>query len=165
MSSKLKKSTKIKTETSATKDSERSVQPDTEVRNQMIAEAAYYIAEKRDFSPAQESKDWLEAEKQIEEMMSTTRKSKYMNIEQEFDELIDVLKQQRGEIQLQIHLASMDAKDEWKKAEMTWGKFVDDLDLISDDTKESGAELVHATKIIGDELKEAYHRISERLEE
>ena len=88
-----------------------------------------------------------------------------MNMQTEFDELTDTLKQQRGEIQLQIHLASMDAKDEWKKAEKTWSKFVDGLDLISDDTKESGAELVQATKIIGDELKEAYQRISDRLED
>ncbi len=162
MSSKLKKSTKIKTEPSAAKESapEQSNQVD---RNQMISEAAYYIAEKRDFSPPQENEDWLEAEKQIEEMLGETKGKIVMNIQKEFDELINTLKQQRGEIELQIHLASMDAKDEWKKAEKTWGKFVDDLDLISDDTKETGAELVNATKVIGDELKETYHRISERL--
>ncbi len=162
MPSKLKKSKKINTETVATEDS---VQPDTEDRNLMISEAAYYIAEKKGFSPAQKSENWLEAEKQIEEMMSTITRGKYMNMQTEFDELKDTLKQQRGEIQLQIHLASMDAKDEWKKAEKAWSKFVDGLDLISDDTKESGAELVQATKIIGDELKEAYQRISDRLED
>ena len=163
MSSKLQKSTKSKTEPSAVKEpaSEQSNQVD---RNQMISEAAYYIAEKRNFSPAQDNEDWLEAEKQIEEMLGETDKSIGGNIQKEFDELTDTLKQQRGEIQLQIHLASMEAKQEWKKAEKTWGKFVDDLDLISDDTKESGAELVQATKIIGDELKKAYQRILGRLE-
>lgn len=162
MASKLKKSAKIKTETSAAEDS---VQPVTEKRNLMISEAAYYLAEKRGFSPAQENEDWLEAEKQIGEMLGETNGNIMMNIQKEFDELTDTLKQQRGEIQLQIHLASMDVKQEWKKAEKTWGKFVDDLDLILGDTKESGAELVQATKVIGEELKEAYHRISERLEE
>ena len=86
-----------------------------------------------------------------------------MNIQKEFDELTDTLKQQRDELQLQIHLVSMDAKDEWIKAEKVWGKFINDLDLITDDTKETGAELVHATKVIGDELKETYLRISEQL--
>jgi hypothetical protein len=160
MSSKAKKSEKIETKTST---KEKSV-PDQVDRNQMISEAAYYIAEQRGFTPAQENEDWLEAEKQIGEMFGETNGNIVMNIQKEFDELTDVLKQQRGEIELQIHLASMDAKQEWKKAEKTWEKFVDDLDLISDDTKESGAELVQATKIIGDELKEAYHRISERLD-
>lgn len=86
-----------------------------------------------------------------------------MNIKKEFDELTDTLKQQRDEIQLQIHLASMDAKEEWEQAEKKWSAFVDDLDIVTDDTKEAGADLVHATKVIGDELKELYQSISERL--
>ena len=40
-----------------------------------------------------------------------------MDIQKEFDELADVLKQQRDEIGVQIHLASMDATEEWPKAE------------------------------------------------
>ncbi len=86
-----------------------------------------------------------------------------MNLKKEFDELTDKLNQQRDEIQLQLHLASMEAKEEWQEAEKSWGKFVDSLDVISDDTKEASAELIQATKVIGDELKEAYQRISERL--
>lgn len=86
-----------------------------------------------------------------------------MNLKKEFDELTDKLNQQRDEIQLQLHLASMEAKEEWQDAEKIWGKFVDSLDVISDDTKETSAELIQTTKVIGDELKEAYQRISERL--
>jgi hypothetical protein len=86
-----------------------------------------------------------------------------MNLKKEFDELTDTLKQQRDEIEVQIHLASMDAKQEWQKAEKNWGQFVDALGVITDDTKETSAELIHSTKVIGDELKEAYKRISERL--
>jgi hypothetical protein len=33
--------------------------------NQKIAEAAYYRAEKRGFTPGHEIEDWLEAEKEI----------------------------------------------------------------------------------------------------
>ncbi len=86
-----------------------------------------------------------------------------MSIKKELDELTETLKQQRDEIEVQIHLASMDAKDEWQKGEKKWGEFVDALGVITDDSKEAGAEVVHATKIIGDELKETYTRISERL--
>ena len=86
-----------------------------------------------------------------------------MDLKKEFDELTDALKQQRDEIEVQIHLASMEAKDEWQKAEQNWGQFIDKLGVITDDTKEASAELIQTTKIIGDELKNTYTRISERL--
>lgn len=86
-----------------------------------------------------------------------------MDIKKEFDELTDTLKQQRDEIEVQIHLASMEAKDEWNDGEKKWGEFVDALGVITDDTKEASSDLIHATKIIGDELKETYKRISDRL--
>ena len=39
---------------------------DPQIREVMIAEAAYYCAEKRGFAPGHELEDWLEAEAQIE---------------------------------------------------------------------------------------------------
>jgi hypothetical protein len=86
-----------------------------------------------------------------------------MDLKKEFDELTDVLKQQRDEIEVQIHLASMEAKDEWHKAEQNWDQFIDGMGVITDDAKETSAELIQTTKIIGDELKNTYARISERL--
>jgi len=41
-----------------------------EQRYRMIAEAAYYIAEKRGFAPGDPSKDWADAEAQIRVMFS-----------------------------------------------------------------------------------------------
>lgn len=38
---------------------------------EMIAEAAYYKAEKRGFTPGMELHDWLEAEKEIQERGTT----------------------------------------------------------------------------------------------
>jgi Protein of unknown function (DUF2934) len=43
------------------------VAPD--IRRAMIAEAAYFLAEKRGFSPGDEIQDWLEAESQIESLL------------------------------------------------------------------------------------------------
>ncbi len=86
-----------------------------------------------------------------------------MDIQKEFDEISAALKQQRDEIEVQIHLAGMEIKDEWDNGEKKWGEFVDALGVITDETKETSAELIHATKVIGDELKETYNRISERI--
>ncbi len=86
-----------------------------------------------------------------------------MDLIKEFDELAEKVKQQRDEIEVQLHLASMEAKEEWEKAEKKWEDFVDTLGAITDETKETGSEIINATKVVGDELVETYKRISERL--
>jgi len=40
-----------------------------EIRHAMIAEAAYYLAEKRGFTPGDEMADWVRAEAEIESML------------------------------------------------------------------------------------------------
>jgi hypothetical protein len=40
--------------------------PGEHVSKAMVAEAAYYIAEKRGFAPGRELDDWLQAEEQVE---------------------------------------------------------------------------------------------------
>jgi hypothetical protein len=40
-----------------------------EQRQRMIAEAAYYRAQKRGFDPAGQQKDWLEAEKSVDNLL------------------------------------------------------------------------------------------------
>ena len=40
---------------------------------QMIAEAAFFIAEGRDFAPGQEVADWLEAETEVESRLARAR--------------------------------------------------------------------------------------------
>ena len=40
---------------------------DAESRRGMIAEAAYYLAEKRGFAPGSELEDWCEAESRIDQ--------------------------------------------------------------------------------------------------
>jgi hypothetical protein len=44
-----------------------------EARNRMIAEAAYYLAERRGFAPGYELEDWLEAETEIDSALETAR--------------------------------------------------------------------------------------------
>ena len=38
-------------------------------RQRMIGEAAYYLAEKRGFTPGHHDADWAEAERQIDELL------------------------------------------------------------------------------------------------
>lgn len=58
---------KMKKTSSATKTTERPVS--SEQRYRMIAEAAYYRAEKRGFSGGDAENDWLEAETEIDDIL------------------------------------------------------------------------------------------------
>lgn len=54
-------------ETQATGSGVQTTQPATPTRHdEMIAVAAYYLAERRAFEPGHDLDDWLEAEKQID---------------------------------------------------------------------------------------------------
>ena len=86
-----------------------------------------------------------------------------MEILKELENLTDKIKHQRDELQVRMHLAGMDAKEEWEKAEEKWDEFKHKAAEIKDDTQETTEELVTATKIIGEEISQAYKRIVERL--
>jgi hypothetical protein len=45
--------------------------PSRAERDHMVAVAAYYLAERRGFSPGQEQEDWQRAEGQIDRMLAT----------------------------------------------------------------------------------------------
>ncbi len=86
-----------------------------------------------------------------------------MNINEELAQISEQLKQERDEIKLKVHLASMEAKDEWEQAETTWAGLKDNLDDIVDETKETTEELLASAKVVADELGQTYERIKKRL--
>jgi hypothetical protein len=86
-----------------------------------------------------------------------------MPIKIELDNLLEKLMSQRDEIILKLHLASMEAKEEFEEAEKKWETLKIKATDIADNSKETSEELIAKAKIIGEELKEAYERISKRL--
>lgn len=62
--------TGIRGEMSAKKTSRKRSKPVAhDTRQQMIAEAAYYLAEKRGFAEGGDVRDWLEAERAVETVL------------------------------------------------------------------------------------------------
>ena len=76
----------------------------------------------------------------------------------EFDDLMDELKKARDEIQLQIHLASMDLKDEWTVLDGKWQDFSARARL-----DESGDRIGSAFSGLAGEFKEAFDRIRKAI--
>ena len=86
-----------------------------------------------------------------------------MSIKTEFDNLLEKLKSERDEIKLKLHLASLDAKEEFEEADKHWDTLKNKAAEIADDSKETSEEFIAKAKIVGEELKDAYSRISKRL--
>jgi DNA-binding protein H-NS len=86
-----------------------------------------------------------------------------MEIREEFDKLVEKLKTERDEIHLKVHLASMEAKEEFKQAEKMWDQVKVKASEIADDAIDTSEEYIAKAKTIGEELKEAYDRITDRL--
>lgn len=86
-----------------------------------------------------------------------------MAVQEEFEKLVDRLKTERDGLMLKMHLASMEVKDEFEEAEKTWNQLKSKAVTIADEAVETSDEYIGKAKIVGEELKEAYHRIASRL--
>jgi len=86
-----------------------------------------------------------------------------MSIKQDFENLLDKLQVERDEIKLKLHLASMEAKEEFDEAEKQWSQLKIKAAEIADDSVETSEEFIDKAKIVGEELKRAYSRIATRL--
>lgn len=86
-----------------------------------------------------------------------------MSIKEDFDNLLEKLQIERDEINLKLHLASMDAKQEFEEAEKEWHRLKIKAAEIADESVETSEEFIAKAKIVGEELKDTYYRIAKRL--
>ena len=86
-----------------------------------------------------------------------------MAIKEDFENLLGKLQVERDEINLKLHLASMEAKQEFEEAEKEWQRLKVKAAEIADDSVETSEDFIAKAKIVGEGLKEAYHRIGKRL--
>jgi len=86
-------------------------------------------------------------------------------MKQEFDTLMAKLAAERDELNLKLHLASMEAKEEFAGAEKMWDQVKLKAGDIADDSVETSDEFISAAKVVGEELKDAYQRIAKRIKD
>jgi len=84
-------------------------------------------------------------------------------MKQEFTILVAKLKAEREEMQLKMHLASMEAKEEFSEAERKWHQIEQQAHKIADNSVEMSEDLITSVKIIGEELQDTYQRIATRI--
>ncbi|MDJ0751865.1 MAG: hypothetical protein QNJ11_20440 [Woeseiaceae bacterium] len=83
----------------------------------------------------------------------------------DFDDLIEELKQKRDELRVQINLASREAKDEWQELEAKMEDFTSKTKRFAEDAqiKESSAAVGDALGQLGTELKKGYERLRDAI--
>lgn len=75
------------------------------------------------------------------------------------------LKEERDELRVRMHLASMEIKDEWEELEKRWQHLEPKLAEAKDEVVETSRAVGAGLEVIAEELGAAYRRIRERLKE
>ncbi|WP_141096235.1 hypothetical protein [Lacimicrobium sp. SS2-24] len=87
-----------------------------------------------------------------------------MNFEtKQLQETIEDLKRHRDEINVQMHLARAEMRDEWNGLEKKWDALQSRFSAIKKDTGESSKEVRAALSLLTEEVGEAYKRFKKRL--
>jgi len=76
---------------------------------------------------------------------------------------LEHLKQQRDELQVQLHLAKADAKDEWTRLESQWDEIKPKLEAAREEVGKTAESVGAALGLAIDELKKGYERLRSRL--
>ena len=85
-----------------------------------------------------------------------------MNIEkivERSEKMLKELKTERDDLKVQLHLLSMDAKEEWNELENQYQTFKAKASIVADVAEDSAGDVVEALKLVGEELHEGYKRI------
>ena len=82
-----------------------------------------------------------------------------MSLNTELETLLNTLDDAREELNLKLHLASMEVRDEFEAAEKQWQEVKNKVNEIADDSKQNSEEFIDKTKHIAKELEKTYQRI------
>ena len=80
------------------------------------------------------------------------------------EETIAKLKQQRDELALQIHLGSMEAKEEYENAKEKLDQMTRDYDPLKEAVEESASNVYSAIRLVGDEVMTSFERVRKSLQ-
>jgi SMC interacting uncharacterized protein involved in chromosome segregation len=79
------------------------------------------------------------------------------------DELVQELKEERDELRVRVHLAKMEADEEWEELEEKFEKLQSKAKVIRKATADSAEDVGEAVKLLGQELKDGFKRIASQL--
>ena len=73
------------------------------------------------------------------------------------------LKRQRDELQVKLHLAKADARDEWAKLETRWEEVKGKMETVRQEASHTSESVASGLSLVLDELKKGYDNIRKTL--
>lgn len=84
-------------------------------------------------------------------------------VTEQITKALEHFKQQRDELQVQLHLAKADAKDEWARLESQWDDIKPKLEAAREEVGKTAESVGDALGLAIEELKKGYERLRSRL--
>jgi chromosome segregation ATPase len=81
------------------------------------------------------------------------------------EDVIGKLKQERDELQVKMHLASMDAKDEYERLSGKCDELADQYEPVKDAVEETAENVFSALGMVAGELKVGFQRVRKAIKE
>ena len=85
------------------------------------------------------------------------------DIKSRINELVNDIKQERDELRVKLHLAKLEASDEWQKLEAKVEKLEDKARTLGSATAEAAHDIGAAAKVLGQEIRNGFKTIAKRL--
>lgn len=82
---------------------------------------------------------------------------------EDIEELVEKLKQERDELGVKLHLAKMEAGDEWQELERKWSRLEAKVKQLGDAAADSTGDIRAAAGLLGQEIKAGFKRIARKL--
>ena len=79
------------------------------------------------------------------------------------DEFVDEIKEERDELRVRVHLAKMEADEEWEELEEKFEKLQSKAIAVGKATAESAEDVGEALKLLGQEIKDGFKHIAGQL--
>jgi chromosome segregation ATPase len=85
------------------------------------------------------------------------------DVKTRIDEMLNELKQERERLQVKLHLAKLEAGDEWEKLEAKLAKLEAKARQLGDTTAEASKDIGAAAKLLGEEISAGFKKIASRF--
>ncbi len=82
---------------------------------------------------------------------------------EDLKKLLADLTQQRDEINVKLHLAKAEIRDEWDKLETKFEEVKDKMSTVSEEAGKTAESVTAAAGLLTDEIREGYERIKNAL--
>jgi hypothetical protein len=75
------------------------------------------------------------------------------------EELLQKLEKEREELELQLGLAKLEAREEWQEIEGKLSMLRGRLKVIGDEAKEAGGDVAAAADVLAEEVKQGFAKL------